>query len=313
MPTVCNKTKFCIRPKLVLVCLFACAAQPVHAQDIQQASHNSPAATAALGQTTGVRFAQVPAKAGDHVTQQVAMELNLQTSIVQQGQVAQQQETTMRRGQRREVEVLEVQQGQVVRARVKFPHSRHLLPEHSSEQGEQVQPVEGKTYLLTRKEGQLNVRYPDNTIPPKEEFEIVFGSMQSLGKPNPLAKFLLERDFKLGQTLELPQEIAAGMLGLGEEIGQVTKFQLTLAELKEFSGHPCAEFTANIHMGSGPGSSLSLQATGPVVIRLDTCRTVLADFTGPLQMNSVEQTPQGSYQHQAEGSLRVAVRSDYLQ
>lgn len=297
---------------LPAVCLVALTLQPATAQEVQPATHQSPLPSAVAPRSTGIRFSQQPAKVGDQVTQQVAMELQLQTSIVQQGQLAQQQDTTMRRGQRREIEVLKVKQGRVVRARVKFPHSRHLLPDGGSEQDEEIQPVEGKTYVLTRQGERLEVRYLDGTIPPKEEFEIVFGSMQSLGKPNPLAKFLLERDFQLGETLQLPQEIAGRMLGLGDDFGEVTRFDLTLAEIKEISGHQCAEFTANIHMGSGPGSSVSLEATGPVIIRLDTSRTVLADFTGPLRMNSLEQTPQGSYQHQAEGSLRVAVRSDYV-
>ena len=220
MPTVCDKPKRVRLYLLVLALALTCATGRTIAQEVQQASHNGLSATSPLGPSSGVQFSQVPAQVGDKVTQQVAMELNLQTSIVQQGQIAQQQETTMRRGQRREVEVLEVEEGRVVRARVVFPHSRHLLPEHGSDQGEQVQPVEGKTYLLTRKGEQLIVRYPDGTIPPKEEFEIVFGSMQSLGKPNPLGKFLLERSFEIGQTIELPQEIAAGMLGLGHELGQ---------------------------------------------------------------------------------------------
>ena len=298
-------------PAFMLLVLLAIPS--AQGEEVQQTSHVQPLGETNLESATPVRFLQVPAAVGDRVTQQVAMELNLQTAIIQAEQIAQQQDTVMKRGQRRDVEVLEVSEGKVRRARVSFPHSRHQLPEHGDDTSRQIQPVEGKTYELTREGTQLQVKYTDGTIPPQDEFEIVFNSMHSLGMPNPLASFLLDRTFHVGQTIQLPKKVAETMLGLGPELGQISKFELTLTKLEPHSGFQCGVFEANIQMGEGTSGAVSLEAKGPVIIRLDTCRTVLADFSGPLRMNSVEQTPQGSYQHVAEGKLRVAVRSDYAQ
>lgn len=293
---------------LVLV-LLATACVPVAAQQVEQATHVQPQTD--LPPSGPIRFAQQPGAVGDRVVQRVAMQLDLQTSIVQSGQIAQQQDTLMKRGQKRTVEVLEVVEGRVRRAHVTFDHSRQLLPTGNGEGQEETQSVEGKTYELTRVGEQLQIRYPDGSTPPLDEFEIVFGSMQSFGLPNPLAEFLLGRSFQIGQTLQMPRKIAKRMLGFGNELGEVSKFELTLQEVKEYQGSMCAVFAANILVGGGPGSPVSLKVTGPVLVRLDSCRTVLADFTGPMSMNSIEQTSQGSYQHQATGTIRVAVRSQY--
>ena len=304
-----------LRP-ILLACLFVGIDSLVldlpvaQAQDVQPATHVQALPPTTPDAAQSVQFAQQPAIVGDRVTQQVAMELDLQTSIVQSQQVAQQQETQMKRGQRREVEVLEVRQGQVRRARVSFPHSRHQLPEHG-DKGEQIQPVEGKSYELTRTKNRLLVKYLDGTVPPQDEFTIVLSSMHSLGLPNPLAEFLLDRSFQVGQTIRLPKEIAESMLGFGPEFGEITSFELTLEKTEEHHGHLCAFFQAAVQLGQGTNGSVSLEATGPVIIRLDTCRTVLADFGGSLRMTSQETTPGGSFQHLATGTIRVAVRSDY--
>ena len=295
---------------LAFVAVATSVPQQTIAENVLPVTHATPIGTDGLGQSGAVRFHQQRAQVGDRVSQQVAMELNLQTSFVQSGQLANQQDTSMKRGQRREVDVLEVAEGRVRTARVTFPHSRQQLPENGDQQ--EIQPVEGKTYLLTREGDHLLVKYEDGTIPPQEEFEIVVGSLLSFGKPNPLAKFLLDREFQVGQAIDLPLELAQQMLGFGSELGEVSKFQLTLQEVKPFEENPCAVFEAKIQVGGGARSPISMAATGPVIIRLDTCRTVLADFSGPMTMNSIHNTEQGSFQHQAEGSLRVAIRSSYL-
>ena len=282
----------------------------VSAQDIQQVTHIASGQVAGTQQSPLIRFQQQQAQVGDRVSQQVAMDLELQGSIIQSGQIAGKQDASMKRGQQREVQVLEVSEGRVRQARVSFPHSRQLLPECEDGQ-EIVQPVEGKTYVLTREGQRLLVKYEDGTLPPAEEFEIVLNSMQSLGRPNPLAEYLLNREFQMGQKIELPLSLAQQMLGFGSELGEVTKFELTLHEVKDFEGAHCAVFESAIQVGGQPNSPLSLEAKGPVIIRLDTCRTVLADFSGPLKMSAIHSTSQGSFQQQAEGSMRVAIRSKY--
>ena len=223
--------------------LFGCAAtlcvvDRATAQNIQQATHNAVLAPTDLSQAGVIRFQQQEARVGDRVTQQVAMDLSLQGSVIQAGQLAGSQDASMKTWPRACGGSAGSGRGDAFRrARVTFPHSRQQLPEVEGGK-EIVQPVEGKTYLLTRDGERLIVKYTDGTIPPAEEFEIVFGSLQSLGRPNPLAEFLLNRGFRIGESIELPLSLAQQMLGFGSELGEVTRFELTLKEDQGDRGSP---------------------------------------------------------------------------
>ena len=291
--------------------MFLAAPVPSQADEVQPATHVPPVRLPEPTAAPGVQFSQQPAQVGDRVAQQVDLELNLSTSIIQSGQLAHQENMSMERRQQRLVEIIEVSEGKVRRARVTFSRSRHKTPENDDSEQEVVQPVEGKTYLLTRQGKQLLVTDPQGVIPPREEFEIVLGSMQSLGLPNPLAQFLLTRTIHVGQTLELPKEIAEQMLGYGNELGEVKRFQLQLDELSTFEGEPSAVFAASIEVVGTASQPMQINVTGPVVILTETCRTVVTDLTGPLSFDAHQRTSQGSYQYRATGTMRVAVRARY--
>lgn len=302
-----------LRSVFVVVCfeMLLSTDASVQADEVQPATHVAPVRLPALTATSVAEFSQQPAQVGDRVAQQIDLELNLDTSIIQSGQVAHQEETSMQRRQQRLVEVVEVADGKVCRARVTFSRSRHKSSENEDPEQELVGPVEGKSYLLTRQGKQLLVTDPQGAIPPREEFEIVLGSMQSLGLPNPLAQYLLERTIHVGQTLELPEEIAEQMLGFGNELGQVKKFELQLKDLSTFEGAPCAVFSAVIEVAGSADNPMKIDIAGPVVILTETCRTVVTDLSGPLSFDAIERTSQGSFQHQAAGTMRASVRARY--
>jgi hypothetical protein len=313
-----------LRCLLAIACLtiFVATAAPGHADEVQPATHVAPVRLPEPTAPVSVRFSQQPAQVGDRVAQQVDFELNLSTSIIQSGQVANQENTLLQRRQQRLVEVTEVAEGKVRRARVTFSLARHNAPENNNSeqrpeqepQHQDMQPVEGKTYLLTRQGEQLLVTDAQGAIPPRDEFEIVFSSMQSLGLPNPLAQFLLDRTIHVGQSLELSKEIAAQMLGFGDELGEVKRFELELKELSTYEGAPCAVFAATIEIagnGEAAGDSMQINVTGPVVILTETCRTVVTDLTGPLSFDAHQHTSLGSYQYRATGTMRATVRARY--
>lgn len=302
-----------LRHTLAIACFFTflAAAQFSQAEDVQPATHTAPVRQPESSTTASIQFSQQPAQVGDRVGQQVDLELNLNTSIIQAGQLAHQEETSMIRRQQRLVEVLEVAEGNVRRARVTFTQSRLKSPENDDPEQEVIQPVEGKNYLLTRQGEQLLVTDGEGTIPPRDEFEIVFSSMQSLGLPNPLAQFLLGRTIQVGQTLELPREIAERMLSLGNELGEVKRFELQLQEMSTYGGEPCAVFAAKIEVAGGAGSPMQIDVTGSVVILTESCRTVVTDLSGPISFNETQLTSQGNYQYQGTGTMRAAVRARY--
>ncbi len=304
-----------LRPARILALsgciMFFLAAASGRSEEVLPATHTAPVALPEPTSGESVQFSQQPAEVGDRVAQQVEFAMNLNTSILQSGQVAHQESMSQEHRQQRLVEVLEVAQGNVRRARVTFPLSRGKSPDGENPDEEVVEPVEGKTYLVARQGKQLLVTDAKGAIPPRAEFAIVYSSMQSLGLPNPLAAFLLGRKIHVDETMEVPQSIAAGMLGFGAELGQVKQFQLRLKELSTYEGAPCAVFDAKIEVANGADQPLRVVVAGPVVILTESCRTVVTELTGLLSVDAVEHTRGGSYQYQGSGELRVAVHAHY--
>ena len=72
-----------------------------------------------------------------------------------------------------------------------------------------------------------------------------------------------------------------------------------------------AVFDAKIEVAGGGDQPLRMEVAGPVVILTESCRTVVTELAGPLSIDAVEHTSQGSYQYQGAGELRVAVRARY--
>jgi len=64
--------------------------------------------------------------------------------------------------------------------------------------------------------------------PTSEECDIVIAQMDMIGRPNPLAQFLAGREVKVGESFELPKDVASKVFNLGDKFGEVTRFELTL-------------------------------------------------------------------------------------
>jgi hypothetical protein len=281
-------------------------AQAIRAEDtgVQTAIHTSPVTPSRTGQL--VAFAPATTIVGEKVLQRVGMELNLHTVIKQDGKVAHDGTTSLRRRQERTIEVLEVVQGRARKAKVTYTLSRVMSPENNEPTTEITQPVEGQSYLITRDGERLLVTESDGSIPTQKEFELVVNSMDTFGQPNPLAEFLLSRQIRVGESVEIPQHIAGVMMGL-DSLGEVQKFELLLSEVKSINGKECAVFVATILAQGKPENPLKVEAGGNVVIELATCRTLEATLTGPLALQSTDQKTEYS----ATGDLLLAIRSQY--
>jgi len=301
-----------MRKKTLLFHLFFLAgyiSQPTIAVEsvVQQATHNTPAvALRAASPAKTVTFSQQSTQVGDRVAQRVGMELDLRTVIKQAGQVANDSSTAMRTRQQRQIEVMEVSGGQARRAQVSYPLAKQMSPGNPDPTTEISQVVEGKTYYISRVGEQLQVTDDAGAIPSKQEFEIVVGSMENFGKPNPLAEYLLGREIRVGDTLDVPLEIAAGMMGF-DKMGSVEKFELRLEDLRDVDETPCAIFSATIFTTGSAESPLHIETTGSVAIEIGTARTIEATLEGPVTMTAID----NGVHYKTTGRLLMAVHSYY--
>ena len=277
--------------------------------EVQQATHQS-----SIPKESSIRsitFRQTPARVGDRIAQKVEASLDLHTEIMQADQLARRETNTMRRHQDRFIEVTKVEDGRARGARVHFPKSRLISPENEQPREELVQSVEGKSYDVTRQGKNLLVTDTKGRIPPMDEFGIVMNSLQSFGLPSPLAKFLLGREVRLGEKLKVPVDIAAQMMGFGENLGQVQNFEFVLQDIRVVDEQPCAVFVAKIDAMGDPTNPIRMTVHGEVIIQADTCRSVSAELGGPLTLQAVQETPKGEYQYNATGEMQVAIHSRY--
>jgi ribosomal protein L31 len=135
--------------------------------------------------------------------------------------------------------------------------------------------------------------------------------MDSLGRTNPLARFLTGRTVSLGQQLELPNDVAEKLLGLGDEFGRVSQFTLRLDDIRDVHGATCAVFHASIDAASTNSTQMRLQVEGPLVVEVDTCRAVHASFIGPIGMSETRGSLSATYQMTATGRMQVDIASSY--
>jgi hypothetical protein len=271
----------------------------------------TPAATA---EPQVVRFRQTPATVGDQVTQSLNVDLGLTTKITQSGQTAHESSNRMRREQKRTIEVTGVVDGRATKARATFHLSRRQTPESTRPEEFVTQPIEGKTYWMSREGERLVVTDPSGAAPPEEEARLVAESLENVGKPNPFAALLVDRPLTVGQRVLVSRDVVQSLLGFEGPIGTVHRFELTLLRVEPPTAErpsPLGVFQAAIEVKPNDQSPLSITLTGEMSVETETCRLTEVKMVGPVQLSSIERTAGGIFQFSAGGELNLAIRSDY--
>jgi len=292
-----------------------CAAQRTDRPDVPLASGNcTMPVTVASGER--VRFGRREPQVGDQLEQNLSMTLQLDTMVRQNAQILEQSKTALRRHQRRLVTTTHVHQGMAVAVLVRYAEAAKEIATGTAagELGDAkptAQPVQGKAYRVCRDGEVLRITDERGTIPPLDEYEIVALNMESLGRPNPLADFLAGQTLTVGQRIALPNEVAEKIMGFGDEMGKVTRFELTLQDLSTINDAMCAMFQASIDASSNDSSQMRLVVEGPLAIEVDTCRAVEADFSGPIGMAETQGSLSATYQMSGTGKMLVRIASKY--
>jgi len=288
-------------------------AQSAYKPTVQAASFDR---TAQADTGRSVCFGRREPQVGDQLEQTLSVAVQLDILLRQGTTVVERSKSAMRREQRRTVTTTHVDHGMTVAVLVRYTQARKESAAGSStgKLGESTlapQPVDGKTYRCRRDGETLLVTDEAGQIPPLAESEIVAQNMETLGRPNPLADFLNGKTLTVGQKLAVPNDVAEKLLGLGGEMGGVTRFELTLDNVNEIDGAACAEFRASIEAASNDSSQMRLVVDGPLVIQVDTCRAVAANFTGPIGMSETRGSLTATYQMAGTGKMTVGIASKY--
>lgn len=269
-----------------------------------------------------VTFSNRPARVGDEVEQTLGLELRMATTIRRGNELGDKSRTTARNEQRRLVTTTHVESNRAVAVRVQYLEATKQLTANEGEQATQSlkeasktpQPVAGKIYLCQRMpgdDGALAITDAEGHIPPLDEFEIVAQHMEMVGRPNPLAEFLAGKSLTVGQTIELPKEVASKIFNLGEQFGEITRFALTLKKVESHDNTTQAEFLAHVEAASSNASQMRLELEGPLAVDIETSRAVKVDLAGPIAMSETRGSYSTSYQVIGTGQLKISVASAY--
>jgi hypothetical protein len=246
---------------------------------------------------------------GQYGVHDVKYELALDVSLRQGGQIISSEKQQMLREQTRQITVLKVAGDRVVQVRTHYPKASATVSQGKTRGMPQSQPIENKTYVVTRTDQNLVVTSESGADVPEEERTLVAASMESVGRPNPLGKFLHGKTVAVGQTLVLPNEMASDLLGLRETGGVAEKVQLTLRALRQEPDRRVADFAMLVVIK--PDQKTALEITGDLQLDINTCQVASANFVGPVAM---EETygPQGhTFQMHSDGKMNVAMKSHY--
>ena len=230
-------------------------------------------------------FHRRAAERGDLSRQQLNCDLDLTMSIRQAGQIVQQQKQLVQRQQQRELTILKVSANAPQQAQVKYDNSVVTLKSAEQEPQSSRQPVTGKTYFVTREGEKLSITYPDGSQPSEEERLIVQENMDTFGLPNPIATFFDGKPVRVGQTLQLPTELARDLLGFAATGDTVSQFGLKLVEVRPPPQAGClaagrlSRSRSRPRIPNRPGVSMTL--TGQMVMEVQTCRTLACDAVRP--------------------------------
>ena len=263
-----------------------------------------------------VRFGRRAAQVGDEADQTISLEMRLTTSLRHNNELVQKDKTIVHTKQQRTVEATDVVGGRTIEARVHWQQAtRQILADEAQESGEAVlQPVHGKSYVCRRdgdEQAKLIVTDAEGSVPPWKEYEFVSQSMEMIGRANPLLQYLSGRTVAVGETLELPEQVAIRLFNLGERFGQVTRFDLKLENIEQRHGSECAVFLASVEAASNDSSQMRMQVEGPLVIEVQSCRAAELALAGPIAMSETRGSYSRATQVIGTGQMNLRIASVY--
>lgn len=302
----------------LILWIVALAAQllvgPEAVAQVAPAAYTS-APTAVVGGQT-VQFSRRAPEVGDQLQQDLSVALDLNTMVRQDQQILEKSKTALRREQTRVVTTTHVRDGMTMAVSVRYAAATRQLATAPAD-GEfgtperKPQPVEGKVYRVARDGEALVITAEDGSVPPLDEYEIIALNMESLGRRNPLADFLAGKTLTVGQQISMPAEVAEKLMGLGGELGQVTRFDLKLNSVSMIGNRKCAMFQSSIEAVSNDSSQMRLAVEGPLAIEIDTCRAVNATFAGPIGMSETRGSLSATYQLTGTGRMTIRIATQY--
>ena len=255
-----------------------------------------------------VTFSKRITEPGDQLDQSLTVASDLKIRKRQAQEIFEEEQRKSGRHQHRLVTVRSIEDERITEADAHF-----LASEERFETNKANDPVVGKTYRCKIKDNKLTILTESGDIPPIAEFRVVARAMETLGKPNPLASYLVGKRVDIGETLELPNKIAQEAFGLDKKLGEVEKFTLTLKSIHTLGADKVATFKAAIEAAGSGSTQMRLFLDGDVAINAASSRVVSANLSGPIGMLESRGSYGNNYLVDGTGKMHLRISSKYLE
>jgi hypothetical protein len=213
-------------------------------------------------------------------------------------------------------EVLAVNEVAETQLRVRFLQAEETNQKPGKDGPEKkVDPVAGKTYLVTAAGGPPTVTAADGRAVSDEERKKVQSAFSDLGHRDPVCAALVGRTLTPGEPISLDPSVVRAMMKVdaGDKV-DVQDLTVTLREVRKRKSMPVAVFDVAIRIHStegGGGMTMALQAAGTVEYGLDNCWPVQEETKGPLAMSGSVVSKGQTIVMQGLGTALSILRMDY--
>ena len=267
--------------------------------------------TAGFASGEEITFVKRPTQVNDTSRQTLRGILKAERTIRQQRQIVDTSKQQLLRNQTRTLTVLDIGPDGIPRtARLRYAESASRIQSENRHNVEVTQPVAGNTYLVSRQGEELSFRDEAGQPVTKEEQDVLKVHMDAFGKPNPLANFLNGKRLQIGQSIEVPKEVARELLGLTGNEGKTDKLTLRLDRVQPIQGVPCAVF-GTILRSTNPETSMTLIMKGQLTIEVNSCRTRSIALQGPIAISETKGPTQGQFIVSTNGTLDLEVQNEF--
>lgn len=252
-----------------------------------------------------VLFQRQAPEPGDASAQRISFQLRLKMAIRQAGQVVDAKAQHYQKRQHRLVRVVDTQGTEATEAQLVYRQSESVVAGEQEPEQRIEHPVHGKAYRIRRLDGQLQVTDPQGQVPPAEQLAQVQHDMQQFGLPNPLSAFFAGKRVEVGQTVEVPTELAAQLLGPEDQLGKVTRFQMRLDAVTGSSEQPTAQFSTVMAIQPVDEQGMHVQVQGKVGLDVHSSRLTTIELTGPVELEETFGPENAPFAVVTSGTIQV--------
>lgn len=151
-----------------------------------------------------------------------------------------------------------------------------------------VSPVSGKTYVVRRVNGKVEVASDDGGAVPEAEAKIVRDEVGALDQPDPMDAFMASHTFKKGVPVAVPDKLVTQTLGGGSDdsmrFGGMT---LVLKRVLFKKSGVYAVLATSFEMSApiAKGATITGRMKGTFIVDVASGRVLSGSFSGPVQMS----------------------------